>query len=77
MFSRMGLSNRLILIVLGINIIILLTVAYLANTSSDAALRNQALERFDTKSNHAYLYIDSRLQGFQRAAQSLVDWVET
>ena len=49
MFAQTGLSGRLNIIVVAINFIILVTVAFLANASSASALRTQAIDRFTSK----------------------------
>jgi signal transduction histidine kinase/methyl-accepting chemotaxis protein len=77
MIARMGLSNRLILIIVSINLLILVIVAALANFFSEAALREQAIERFDSKSTNAFLYVDERLDAFLNSANALAAWVET
>lgn len=60
--NRMRLSNRLNLIVLFLNISILVVVAWLAALSSDAALRNAALERFYLKNQDASDNLDEIFQ---------------
>jgi signal transduction histidine kinase/HAMP domain-containing protein len=77
MIARMGLSNRLILIIVTINLVILLVVAALATVSSENALREQAIERFDRKASNAYEYIDDHLTAFQESADSIAAWVES
>lgn len=75
MISRMGLSNRLNLIIISLNLIILVVVAALASTSSTAALRTQAVDRFNTKTNHAFTQFNEDLNDFEASAQNIADWL--
>ncbi|MGJ3238123.1 MAG: ATP-binding protein [Anaerolineae bacterium] len=65
MFSRMGLGDRLNLIVITLNVLILMMVAVLAYASSTSALRSQALNRFDQKSQQAFISMDAELVSLQ------------
>jgi signal transduction histidine kinase/HAMP domain-containing protein len=75
MIARMGLSNRLNLIVISLNLLILVVVAVLASTSSDAALRNQAVERFNNKTGRAFNTLNKELNQFEASTKDIVDWV--
>lgn len=67
----MGLGNRLSLIIITINITILGIVAFLANSSSRAALRTEALSRFEQKSHIAFEAIDAELLEFLTFAEDI------
>ncbi|MEL7434252.1 MAG: GAF domain-containing protein, partial [Chloroflexota bacterium] len=75
MFTWLGLSNRLNIIVISINILILIVVAFLANASSATALRTQSIERFDTKVQSAFTSVDTRLVAFESFATEVSEWV--
>lgn len=75
MFARMALSNRLIIIIVAVNLLILLIVTILANLFSDVALREQAIERFDIKSSNAYQRINDRMDAFKDAADTITAWI--
>jgi signal transduction histidine kinase/HAMP domain-containing protein len=75
MISRMGLSNRLNLIIISLNLIILAVVAALASTSSTAALRTQAVERFNNKTGQAFTQLNSNFREFEASTETIVEWV--
>lgn len=65
MLRDMNIGNRLTLIVLGINVSILIFIAVVATTSSDAALRQQAITRFNLKSREANTTLLETFQGME------------
>jgi len=69
----MGLGTRLSLIIVTINIAILVIVAFLANFSSRAALRTEALNRFEQKSEIAFENVDAELTNFVDFAEDIAD----
>jgi signal transduction histidine kinase/HAMP domain-containing protein len=77
MFNQMGLSNRLNLIVIVINAIVLAIVAVLAVVTSDAALRTQALDRFATKNAEASQSINTLLQNVFDTANGMAIGLDT
>lgn len=77
MLARMGLSNRLIIIVITINLVILLIVTALANFFSETALREQSIERFEIKSASAFRHVDERLSAFRASADELAAWISS
>lgn len=75
MFTRIGLSNRLNIIIITINMSILFFVALLANSSSAAALRTQAISRFDTKADSAFASIDQELSHLETLGNDIAEWL--
>lgn len=73
MISRMGLGTRLNIIIISVNIIILAIVAYLANVSSATALRDQAISRFDSKSQDAFQQVNDDLMSFEALTLAIAD----
>jgi signal transduction histidine kinase/HAMP domain-containing protein len=61
MFARTGLSSRLNIIVITINFVVFMLVGVLANVSSSAALRRQAVDRFIGKNNEVAAHMNSTL----------------
>lgn len=74
MFSRFGLSRRLNIIIISINVAMLIIVAFLANSSSATVLRNQAITRFDTKTEQAFASLEQELLDFQTFAHNIAAW---
>lgn len=77
MISQMGLSNRLNIIIISLNLVILALVAAIASTSSTAALRDQAVERFNSKTDKAFTTLNEDLNNFVDSSQSMADWAST
>lgn len=75
MFARMGLSNRLNLIIIAINLTILIGVAFLANSSSASALRTQAVSRFDTKSDNAFEAVNQEIINLETFGNDIAEWI--
>lgn len=71
MFARMGLGNRLNLIIISVNLTILVLVALLANSSISSELRSQAVNRFNQKSENAFTTVDTELNNFHTFATTL------
>lgn len=71
MFARMQLSERLNLIVISINIIVLVIVAVLASISSDAALREQAVNRFASKNSEAVITLNTFVENLSVTVDAL------
>ncbi|GAB5492333.1 MAG: hypothetical protein Phog2KO_25480 [Phototrophicaceae bacterium] len=75
MFTRMGLSNRLNIIIIAINLGVLFLVAFLANSSSASALRTQAITRFDTKADNAFESISQDLNDIEAFGDAIAEWI--
>ena len=75
MFARMGLGNRLNLIIISVNLTILVLVALLANSSISSELRFQAVNRFNQKSENAFTTVDTELNNFHTFATTLAEGI--
>lgn len=71
MLARMGLGNRLNLIIITVNLTILVLVAFLANSSISSELRTQAVTRFNQKSENAFITVDTELSDFYTFAATI------
>ncbi len=75
MLRSMNIGNRLTIIVLGINIFVLVFIAVVATTSSDAALRQQAITRFNIKSREANTTLYETFQQMETIVREIADAV--
>jgi hypothetical protein len=76
MVASMSISNRLIAIVVSINVAILLVVTIIATLSSNIALRTQALTRFATKHTSEVRLLDAMFQNLYNTVGTMVVGLE-